>query len=110
MIQDSAWISVKALQNLVIGHQQSKYLTVELKRSDSILLETRLASALRSNQDSLKIVALRYDSIQQRAVRVTQQGAIDQLYKTIRKQKRKTVLVGIAGILTTAGALYLGLK
>jgi hypothetical protein len=98
------------LRKLLIGAQEGDQYKAELLVTDSAFTVFKERSVLRNWQDSLGILALRYDSIQQRAVRASQEGAIDNLYKVIKNQKRKTVLVGIAGILATAGALYIGLK
>lgn len=107
---DTLKVSAKALRNLVIAAQQSDLLRAELRISDSIIFEKGRELALTSARDSFKIVALNYEIEQHKLVRTSQQGAIDQLYKTIKKQKRKTVFVGLMGILATAGAFYLGLK
>lgn len=107
---DSLKVSTKALRNLVIAAEQSDLLRAELRLSDSIIFEKGRELALTAARDSFKIVALNYEIEQHKQVRAAQQGAIDQLYKTIKRQKRKTVFVGIMGILATAGAFYLGLK
>lgn len=83
------------LRKLLIGAQQADYMRQELTLADSILLNTIAASVIRTTRDSVRIVALQYDIGQQKQVRTMQAGAIDQLYKVIRRQKRKTVFVGI---------------
>lgn len=107
---DTLKVSAKALRNLVIAAQQSDLLRAELRVSDSIISAKDRELSLTSARDSFKIVALNYEIEQHKQVRNAQQGAIDQLYKTIRKQKRKTIFVGIMGIATTALAFYLGVK
>lgn len=107
---DTLRVSAKALRNLVIAAQQSDLLRAELRVSDSIISAKDRELSLTSARDSFKIVALNYEIEQHKQVRNAQQGAIDQLYKTIRKQKRKTIFVGIMGIATTAFAFYLGVK
>lgn len=107
---DTLKVSAKALRNLVIAAQQSDLLRAELRVSDSIIAAKDRELSLTSARESFKIVALNYEIEQHKQVRNAQQGAIDQLYKTIRKQKRKTIFVGIMGIATTALAFYLGVK
>lgn len=107
---DTLKVSAKALRNLVIAAQQSDLLREELRLSDSIIFEKGRELTLTATRDSFKIVALKYEIEQHKQVRTAQQGAIDQLYKTIKKQKRKTIFVGVIGILTTAAAFYIGLK
>jgi hypothetical protein len=109
-LKDSTVVSNKALRNLVIAAQQSDLLRQELRISDSIIFEKGRELALTAARDSFKIVALTYEIEQHKQVRTAQQGAIDQLYKTIRKQKRRTFFVGAIGILTTAAAFYIGVK
>lgn len=103
-------VSWSLLRKLLIGAQEGDYYKAELFVTDTAFNKYRERTILNHRQDSLLIVALRYDSLQQRGVRVMQQGVIDQLYKTIKKQKRKTIFVGIMGIATTAFAFYLSVK
>lgn len=104
---DSIKISAKAARNMLIKAQQSSILEDEVKNLNERILEKERQLAITSTRDSLLMISLNNDIANLKEQKKAFSDALDKITKELRRQKRKTRLTAIAGIIATASGIFL---
>lgn len=114
---DSVKISAKAARNLLVAAQQKQILQDEVANLNDRIAEKDKQLSILLAKDSATINSLQKEialTKEQIAVMQDQRGIYDAELKAIRKQlkreKRKRTLTGVAGMITTAAAFYIGTR
>lgn len=103
---DSIKISAKAARNMLIKAQQSSILEDEVKNLNERILEKERQLAITSTRDSLLMISLNNDIANLKEQKKAFSDALDKITKELRRQKRKTRLTAIAGIIATGAGIF----
>lgn len=104
---DSIKISSKAARNMLIRAQQAAILEDEVKTLNERIIEKERQLAITNTRDSLLIVSLNKEIFIMKDQRGIFEMELKVVNKQLRKERTKTRLVGLAGIITTLAGVLL---